>query len=257
MLASMTLSSSPASRSGQLDGGTNASKAWPTACANCHLRNVCLTRELAESVDPEFQHLILSHRRVKAGQAVYRTGDSFSSVYLLKIGFVKTLALLEDGREQVSAFYMPGDTFGIDGVASGKHASDAIALEDVDVCVIAYDNLERVGLATPAAQRSVYRMFSQEIVRRQESVAVLSEMSAEQRVATFLIDLSRRFSARGLSSSEFLLRMTREEIGSLLGLKLETVSRVFSKLHIDGLVHVDGKHVRIVSTAGLRKLFSH
>ena len=100
-------------------------------------------------------------------------------------------------------------------------------------------------------------MFSQEILRRQESMTVLSGMSAEQRVATFLVDLSRRFSARGLSSSEFLLRMTRDEIGSLLGLKLETVSRAFSKLHSDGLVEVDGKHVRIVNSSGLRARITH
>jgi CRP/FNR family transcriptional regulator len=231
--------------------------ARPPACANCHLRNACVTSALSESSHAAFGGLLLAHRRVKAGQAVYRTGDSFSSIYVLKAGFVKTLALFEDGREQISGFYMPGDAFGVEGVASGSHVSDAIALDDVDVCLIPYDALERLSLVTLAAQRSLYRMFSQEILRRQESMTVLSGMSASQRVATFLVDLSRRFSARGLSPSEFLLRMTRDEIGSLLGLKLETVSRAFSKLHNDGLVEVDGKHVRIVSSPGLRALITH
>ena len=235
----------------------SASPPRPRGCASCHLRGICLTSGFVSPSHAESGDLVLAHRRVKAGQAVYRTGDSFSSVYVLKAGFVKTLALFEDGREQVSGFYMPGDTFGVDGMAFGRHANDAIALDDADVCAIPYDTLEQLGLATPAAQRSLYRMFSQEIVRRQDAMVVMGTMSAAQRIATFLLDLSRRFSARGLSASEFLLRMTRDEIGSLLGLKLETVSRVFSKLQSDGLMEIDGKHVRIVSIPGLRSLVTH
>jgi CRP/FNR family transcriptional regulator len=237
--------------------GMSASLPRPQGCANCNLRGTCLTSGFVSPSQAEFGDLVLAHRRVKAGQAVYRTGDSFSSVYVLKAGFVKTLALFEDGREQVSGFYMPGDTFGVDGIAFGQHANDAIALDDADVCAIPYDKLEQLSLAMPAAQRSLYRMFSQEIVRRQDTMVVMGTMSAAQRIATFLLDLSRRFSARGLSASEFLLRMTRDEIGSLLGLKLETVSRVFSKLQSDGLMEIDGKHVRIVSIPGLRSLVTH
>jgi CRP/FNR family transcriptional regulator, anaerobic regulatory protein len=242
----------------QIQGdGVTASAPGPRGCASCHLRGICLTSEFVSPSHAAFGELVLAHRRVKAGQAIYRTGDSFSSVYVLKAGFVKTLALFEDGREQVSGFYMPGDTFGVDGMAFGQHANDAIALDDADVCAIPYDKLEQLSLANPAAQRSLYRMFSQEIVRRQDAMVVMGTMSATQRTATFLLDLSRRFSARGLSASEFLLRMTRDEIGSLLGLKLETVSRVFSKLQSDGLMEIDGKHVRIVSIPGLRSLITH
>ena len=261
MLASKFVTSSamactPAARQIQ-DENVTASPPRPRGCASCHLRGICFTSGFVSPSQAAFGDLMLAHRRVKAGQAVYRTGDSFSSIYVLKAGFVKTLALFEDGREQVSGFYMPGDTFGVDGMAFGQHANDAIALDDADVCAIPYDKLEELSLAAPAAQRSLYRMFSQEIVRRQDAMVVMATMSAAQRIATFLLDLSRRFSARGLSASEFLLRMTRDEIGSLLGLKLETVSRVFSKLQSDGLMEIEGKHVRIVSIPGLRSLITH
>ncbi len=261
MLTSTVATSNPAAGSRPAQRlqpiGMSTSLPRPQGCANCNLRSHCFTSGFLSPSHAEFGELVLAHRRIGAGQAVYRTGDSFSSVYVLKAGFVKTLALFEDGREQVSGFYMPGDTFGVDGIAFGQHATDAIALDDADVCAIPYDNLEQLSLAAPAAQRSLYRMFSQEIVRRQDAMVVMGTMSAGQRIATFLLDLSRRFSARGLSASEFLLRMTRDEIGSLLGLKLETVSRVFSKLQSDGLMEIEGKHVRIVSIPGLRSLITH
>ena len=200
----------------------------------------------------EFASVVFSHRRLKAGQALFRSGEIFDAVYLVRTGFVKTVVLLEDGREQVTGLHMPGEMLGMDGLASGRHASDAIALDDSDVCVVPYDRLETLSHEARDVQRHLHRMFSHEIVREQRMMLLLGSMRAEERVSAFLLNLSERLTARGYSPSDFVLRLTREEIGSLLGMKLETVSRIFSKFQKTGLIEIDGKHVRIVSIEGLR-----
>jgi CRP/FNR family transcriptional regulator, anaerobic regulatory protein len=185
---------------------------------------------------------------------LYRSGASFQAVYLVRAGFLKTVVVLEDGREQVTGLYMSGDMLGMDGIALGTHASEAIALGDSDICVVPYERLEALSDDERPMRRHLHRMLSHEIVREQRMMLLLGTMSAEERVAAFLINLSQRFAARGFSGSEFVLRMTREEIGSLLGIKLETVSRIFSRFQKEALIEIGGKHVRIVSIAGLQEL---
>lgn len=223
-------------------------------CTDCRLRDLCLPQGLSPAGLEEFHSLVFSHRRLKFGQALYRAGESFLAVYLVRAGFLKTVVVLEDGREQVTGLYMPGDMLGLDGIALGTHASDAIALADSDICVVPYERLEAMSDGERPMRRYLHRMLSHEIVREQRMMLLLGTMSAEERVAAFLINLSQRFSARGFCGSEFVLRMTREEIGSLLGIKLETVSRIFSRLQKEALIEIDGKHVRIVSIAGLQEL---
>ncbi len=200
----------------------------------------------------EFASVILSYRRLRFGQALYRSGEIFDAVYLVRTGFMKSVVLLEDGREQVIGLCMPGEILGMDGLASGRHASDAIALGDGEVCVVPYYRLENLGHEARGVQRKLNRMFSHEIVREQRMMLLLGSLCAEERVAAFMLNLSERFSALGYSPSEFVLRMTRDEIGSLLGMKLETVSRIFSKFQRNVLIEIGGKHVRIVSIEGLR-----
>ena len=221
-------------------------------CSGCRLQNLCLPRGLSEGPLREFASVVLPHRRLRAGQALYRSGEKFDAVYLVRTGFVKTVVLLEDGREQVTGLHMPGEMLGMDGLASGRHASDAIALDDSDVCVVPYDRLETLSHEAREVQRHLHRMFSHEIVREQRMMLLLGSMRAEERVSAFLLNLSERLTARGYSPSNFVLRLTREEIGSLLGMKLETVSRIFSKFQKAALIEIDGKHVRIVSIEGLR-----
>jgi CRP/FNR family transcriptional regulator len=215
---------------------------------------LCLPSGLSEGSLREFASVVLLHRRLKAGQALFRSGEIFDAVYLVRTGFVKTVVLLEDGREQVTGLHMPGEMLGMDGLASGRHASDAIALDDSEVCVVPYDRLETLSCAAREVQRHLHRMFSHEIVREQRMMLLLGSMRAEERVSAFLLNLSERLTARGYSPSDFVLRLTREEIGSLLGMKLETVSRIFSKFQKAELIEIDGKHVRIVSIEGLRRV---
>jgi CRP/FNR family transcriptional regulator len=223
-------------------------------CSECRLRGLCLPAGLSEADLRQFGALVFSHRRVKQGQALYRFGDPCGSVYLVRSGFIKTVVLHPDGREQVSGFYMAGDMLGLDGIATGKHASDATALTDSDICVVPYERLETLSHEAQTVQRHLYRMLSQEVVRKQSMMLLLGSMRAEERVATFLLNLSQRFTAQGFSASDFILRMTRDEIGSLLGMKLETVSRIFSKFQKASLIRIEGKHVRILSIEGLRAM---
>ena len=222
------------------------------SCSGCRLQSLCLPSDLSGGPLSEFASVVFPHRRLKAGQALYRSGETFDAVYLVRTGFVKTVVLLEDGREQVTGLHMPGEMLGMDGLASGCHASDAVALGDSEICVVPYHRLETLSCEAREVQRHLHRMFSHEIVREQRMMLLLGSMRAEERVAAFLLNLSERFMARGYSPSDFVLRLTREEIGSLLGMKLETVSRIFSKFQRDTLIEIEGKHVRIVSIAGLR-----
>ena len=193
--------------------------------------------------------IVYTRRRLKRGETLYRAGSEFESLYTVRSGFLKSCMALEDGRDRVTGFHMAGETLGLDAIGSGSHTTDLMALEDSEVCVIPYARLDE-----PHLQRQLHRLMSREIVRGQGVTMLLGTMRAEERLAAFLCDLSRRFLERGYASNEFHLRMTREEIGSYLGLSLETVSRLFSRFQDERLVGVRQKHVRILDPDGLRAM---
>ena len=198
--------------------------------------------------------IVTARMRVAKGEVLYRSGAHFTGLYAIRIGSFKTVLLTDDGYEQVAGYHMAGDILGTDGISVGMHDSEAVALEDSEVCAISFDRLQMLARDHEAVQTKLHCVLAREIVRERKVMIMLGTMSAEQRLAAFLIDLSERYRARGYSSSEFVLRMTREEIGSYLGLKLETVSRLFSRFQMDGLLEVNQKHVRIADVAGLEEV---
>jgi len=226
------------------------------ACSNCNLRELCLPIGLSLNDIERVEDLVATRKRIKRGESLFRAGDRFESLYAVRLGFLKSTVMSSDGREQVTGFHMAGELIGMDGISSDKHSCDTIALEDTEVCVIPYDRIEEVASSVPALRNHFHRVMSREIVREHGVMLLLGSMHAEERLAAFLLNLSQRFEARGYSRSEFVLRMTRAEIGSFLGLKLETVSRVLSRFASDGLIDVKQKHVRILSTDGLRAIVS-
>jgi len=223
-------------------------------CANCNLRELCLPMRIGEADMARVEQVVFARRRLKRGDTLLNAGDPFKALYAIRSGFLKTTVLNADGREQVTGFQMGGVLLGLDGIGSGSYNGNAVALEDSEICVLPFAMIEELGREIPAIQRNLHSVLSREIVRDHGVMMLLGSMSAEQRLAAFLLNLSRRFTARGYSASEFHLRMTREEIGSYLGLKLETVSRLFSRFQADGLIEVQQKHVRIVDTPGLQGL---
>jgi CRP/FNR family transcriptional regulator len=225
-----------------------------TACSNCSLRELCLPVGLSDEDMGRLDSLVFVRRTVKRGDHLFRAGDAFASLYAVRAGFFKTKLLLEDGREQVTGFQMAGELLGMDGIGTERHTCDAVALEDSEVCVMPYERLENLSREVAALQQHFHKVMSREIVREHGVMMLLGSMRAEERLAAFLLNLSQRLSARGYSPHEFNLRMTREEIGSYLGLKLETVSRAFSRFQEDGLIAVQQKNIRILSPAGLREL---
>ena len=227
------------------------------ACANCNLRELCLPAGLSPKELEQLDSLVSVRRKVKRGEALYRAGEPFDAVYAVRSGFFKSRVTYEDGRDQVTGFSMAGEILGMDGISQGSHNCDAVALEDSEVCSIPYAHLEDLSREINGLQRHFHKVMSREIVRESGVMMLLGVMRAEERIAAFLLNLSQRLSARGYSPMEFHLRMTREEIGSYLGLKLETVSRAFSKFQADSLIEVDQKHVRILDIAGLQAIYAH
>ncbi len=222
-------------------------------CSNCNMRDLCLTCGLNGPDAERADELVYTRRRVKRGETLYRAADAFASLYAVRSGFFKTTQMLRDGRVQVTGFYMAGEMLGMDGIWSEAHGCDAVALEDSEVCVIPYARLESMGRELPGIQQQFHKVMSREIAREHGVMLLLGTMRAEERLAAFLLNLSQRFGARGFSPSEFHLRMTREEIGSYLGLKLETVSRALSRLQDEGLISVQQKHVRLLDADGLKR----
>ena len=223
-----------------------------TRCASCNLRELCLPCGLSGSDATRAEELVYTRRRLKRGETVYHAGDPFISLYALRSGFFKATLMLDDGREQVTAFHMGGEMLGMDGIGTGTHSTSAVALEDSEVCVIPYAKLQELTRDLPGLQTQFHKVMSREIVREHGVMLLLGSMRAEERLAAFLLNLSQRFNARGYSKSDFNLRMTREEIGSYLGLKLETVSRAFSKFQDEQMISVQQKHVRILDADGLK-----
>ena len=237
-------------RSGQ---STRETTGISARCSSCTLRGQCLPRGLSGRDAERVDRLVYTRRRVKRGQFAYRAGDAFDSLYAIRSGVFKTMQILEDGRDQVTGFHMAGEILGMDGIGPETHSCDAVALEDGEICIIPYSRLEALGREVHAFQQQFHKMMSREIVQEHGVMLLLGTMRAEERLATFLLNMSQRFEARGYSPSDFNLRMTREEIGSYLGLKLETVSRVFSKFQDRGLVNVQQKHIEILDVAGLKR----
>ena len=224
------------------------------ACSNCNLRELCMPLSLNESEMERVDEVVATRRKVARGENLFRNGDKFNSLFAIRTGFFKTRISAEDGRDQVTGFQMAGEMIGLDGIVSDRHTCDAVALEDAEVCVMPFDRIEELSREITSLQRHVHKIMSREIVRENGVMLLLGSMRAEERLAAFLLNLVQRLHARGFSQSELVLRMTREEIGSYLGLKLETVSRTFSKFVEEGIIEVKQRHVRIVNADGLKRI---
>jgi CRP/FNR family transcriptional regulator, anaerobic regulatory protein len=229
--------------------------ALKTQCSTCHLRELCLPCGMTGIDVDRLDNMKFTRRKVKAGEPVYREGDRFQYIYAVRIGTLKSSLMLSDGREQVSGFHIAGELVGLDGVAQGRHASATMALEDSELCAIPYASLSDLVTTTSGMQHIISRLMSREIMREHSLMMLLGSMNAEERLAAFLLNLSQRYAARGYSEREFHLRMSRAEIGSYLGMKLETVSRTFSAFQQQRLLEVDKRHIRIVDLDGLTRRF--
>lgn len=224
-------------------------------CAGCPVRGMCLPSGMAEWEAPTLRGLLIGRRRVRKGQTVYREGDRFLFMYAVRFGTFKSSIALKDGGEQVTAFHLPGEIMGLDGTASGEHPTTVTALEDAEVCAVPYAQLTDGSADLRNLRQQVMRMVGTELVRDQRLLTLVARTHSEERVAAFLLHLSQRMQDRGYSSSDFLLRMTRADMGSYLGTTLETVSRCLSAFARRGFLKVRKRRIQLVNIEGLRTAF--
>jgi len=225
-----------------------------THCSTCSMRELCLPFGLDADAMRQLDATVTDRTRLKKGDKLYRAGESFAALYAIRLGSCKTTVLAEDGREQITGYHMPGDIMGLDGIGTEQHGCEAVALEETEVCALPFERLEELARTIAPLQRNLHQFLSREIERDQNMMLLLGNMRAEGRLAVFLLNLSDRYRRRGYSPVEIVLRMTREEIGSYLGLTLETVSRLFSRFQKEGLLQVQGRVLKLLDLSALKQL---
>lgn len=226
------------------------------ACRNCSLSTLCLPLGLSPDDVDRLDAIVKRNRPLHRGDHLFRGNDKFKSLYVVKTGVVKTYTQGNDGSEQVLGFHLPGELLGLDAIESGAHGCNAKALETTALCEMPFERLEELSASIPSLQHQLFRLLSKEISSEAEMMGLLSKSSAEERLASFLVGLSERFKRRGFSATDFFLAMSRQEIGSYLGLALETVSRLFTRFQDEGILKVERKHVMIQDMDKLRSIVS-
>jgi CRP/FNR family transcriptional regulator, anaerobic regulatory protein len=225
---------------------------YRVSCSNCRLSTICLPIALEAPDIERLDSIVQRGRPLRKGEHIYREDDAFTAVYAVRSGTLKAYSITDDGQEQVTGFYLPGEIFGMDGVSKNKYASSAVALETSAICEIPFELLGDLSSRMPSLQRHFFRLMSQEIAQDQQLITMLSKNSAEQRIAALLLSIAGRNARRKLSATSFRLPMTRTDIGNYLGLTVETVSRIFSRFQKIGLISTDNREISILDTAQLR-----
>ena len=242
------------SESGENAALKQCSHDYQVNCSSCRLNSICLPLAL-ESDDIQLLDDILQRSKpLQKNQHLYREGDDFQSVYAVRSGTLKAYKTTDDGREQVTGFYFPGEILGMDGISNNTHASSAKALETAATCEIPFTSLEKLSSHMPSLQRHFFQLMSREITEDQLLITLLSKNSADERVAALMLSISTRYARRKLSATQFRLPMSRVDIGNYLGLTVETVSRVFSRMQKLDIMRVDNKEIEILDPQALRKM---
>lgn len=223
-------------------------------CGNCRLNSICLPLALESDDIAQLDEIIQRSKPLQKNQHLYREGDDFQSVYAVRSGTLKAYKTTDDGREQVTGFYFPGEILGMDGISNNSHASSAKALETAAICEIPFASLEKLSALMPNLQRHFFQLMSHEITEDQQLITLLSKNSADERVAALMLSISGRNARRKLSATQFRLPMSRVDIGNYLGLTVETVSRVFSRMQKMDVLRVDNKEIEILDAQGLRSI---
>lgn len=226
-------------------------------CQDCGFSQLCLPFSLSDQEMTKLDDIIQRKRPLHKGDMLFESGAPLKSLYAVRTGSFKTFTLTEQGEQQITGFHLPGDVIGFDAINTEQHASYAEALETGMICEIPYNNLEALLGQLPKLRQQMMRLMSQDIQADQQMFLLLNRKTAEQKLATFLNHLASRYGSRGFSSKAFRLSMTRSDIGNYLGLTVETISRLLSKLHKDQIVEVDGKLITINDAAALSQLAGH
>ena len=224
------------------------------SCSDCNLKGLCLPIAMDIPDIERLDKIIQRGRPLQAGDHLYRSGDGFKALYAVRSGSIKTYLVDEDGIEQVTGFYLPGEVLGFDGIGTHKHGCNVLALETSAVCEIPFERLEELSLQVPSLQHHMFQLMGKQIESDHQMMLTLSKKNAEGRIATLLLSLSQRYARRNLSSTAMRLPMSRMDMGNFLGLTIETVSRTLSRLHKDEVIGVEGREIIIKNRARLDEL---
>jgi len=223
-------------------------------CSTCMLSELCLPLGLTRTEVEQLDTLIKERVRLPKGTALYALGERHDAIYALRFGSIKTQVEDLAGQVQITGFLLPGEILGISSLVGDSQTAHAIALEDSEVCVMRLHDLDALSQRLPALQQQFRRLMIREINRSHRLILALGSLRAERRLAAFLLNLSQRFSALGYSASEFVLRMSREEIGNHLSLTLETVSRLFTRFAKEGLIRIHKREIQLLDLPALHTL---
>ncbi|MGB1110217.1 MAG: fumarate/nitrate reduction transcriptional regulator Fnr [Gammaproteobacteria bacterium] len=218
-----------------------------TTCTDCSLSELCLPRGLDDSDVQDLAKIVEQPAPVERGGFLYKAGDPFRALFVVKVGAVKFVAADQGVDDQIIAFGLPGELSGLEGLYSGRYHCSAVALTSTRYCMLPFERIEELAAKVPSLRHELFNLASREITQDRDLLVMLSNRSAEERVATFLHSLGQRFGRRGYSATEFNMVMTRAEIANYLGLAVETVSRVFSRFKESGLLDVDGRYVHLLN----------
>ena len=227
---------------------------FKVSCGNCSLSELCLPWGLKQEDLNELEKIIKRVRPLQRGEYLFHAGDKFQQIYAVRSGALKAYKTTEDGNEQILGFYLPGELLGLDAIDNMEHVCTTVALETSSFCSIPFQRLEDLCHRIPGLQHQMYRLMSRELSTENESLLLLGKKSAEEKIATFLVNLSTRLHMLGYSATEFRLPMSRQEIGNYLGLTVETVSRIFSRLQKDDLITIDRKLIKITNSDALHNM---
>jgi CRP/FNR family transcriptional regulator len=223
-------------------------------CSTCMMGHVCLPTGMPAHEIEQLDALVTERIRVEKGQPLYRHNEHLNALFGLRSGSIKTLLEEANGSQQITGFFLPGEIVGLDGMIEGRHSSSAIAMEDSEVCVVRLQDIDEISRFVPSLQHQVRRLMSKEIARSHQVLLALGSMRSEQRLVAFLSNLSQRLTILGYSPTDFMMRMSREEIGNYLGLTIETISRLFSRFARDGIIKINQREVKIVDMKALNEL---
>ena len=226
------------------------------SCSNCRLNELCLPIALDKTEIHQLDEIVQRNRPLRKGDHLYRQNDPFKSVYAVRSGSFKSYVLGADGHGRVTSFYMPGEIIGMDGISGQSYSNSTVALEHASVCAIPFSQLEKLSHQLPNLQHHFFAIMGNEIAKDQQIHTLLSSYTAEERIVSFILSLSSRYSRVSLAPDKFLLHMTRGDIGEYLGLTLETVSRIFTGLQKKGVILVKNKEIEIVDFDNLRAIIS-
>ncbi|MCW8878538.1 MAG: fumarate/nitrate reduction transcriptional regulator Fnr [Kangiellaceae bacterium] len=233
---------------------SNSSLHSEIRCQTCSIRRLCLPVMLADSEIEHLENIVQRKKVLKKGEFLFHAGDDFDAIHAIRSGSLKSYTISSDGTEQITGFHLPGEIVGLNAISSTQYPSFAKALETSLVCTIPFDKLENLSRDIPGLQKQVFKVMSGEIREEQELMMLLSKKNADERFAAFIMNLSARFKRRGLSEKEFQLTMTRGDIGNYLGLAVETVSRLVTRLQKRELIAIQDRYIQITDMTNLSAL---